>query len=144
MRPNVPAVLFLGSVACASAARAAEPKLCDRAVSTDVVLRQTGDADAPYEARILLRDAATDAVVPLQYRLSPGHPIQTDVGPGGEHAVFPAMKVSLALDEDASEVRYAIELKDADRVCQTHRGLVPVAGVVRAAPQPRLLPIDPR
>jgi hypothetical protein len=137
-------VVLMSAVACVSTARAQPPSRCARAVSTDVAIRQTGDADAPYEARILLSDVATGAVVPLEYQLSAGMPIETEIGPGQEPAVFPAMKVSLTLAEDASEVRYAIELKDAKRICQTHRGLVPVAGVARARRQPRLVPIEPR
>lgn len=129
--------------AVAASARAAQKPGCDQAISTDVALSRTDDPDTPYEARILLREERTGAVLPLEYRMSRGLPISGDItGPKG--GVFPAMRVSLALAEDGSDVRYAIEVLAAGAVCRSHRGLVPLAAPPQRKEGPRIVPLAPR
>ena len=130
--------------AVAGTARAAQPPAgCDHAISTDVALSRTDDPDTPYEARVLLREERTGAVLPLEYRLSKGVPIAGDIT-GAKDSPFPHLKVSISLAEDGSDVRYAIEQMAAGAVCRSHRGLVPLAAPPRRKEGPRLLPLAPR
>ena len=135
--------LLLCAVAGAVTARAGQPAGCDQAISTDVALSRTGDPDTPYEARVLIREERTGAALPLEYRLSRGLPISGDIT-GPKDGVFPPMKVSLALAEDGSDVRYAIELMAAGAVCRSHRGLVPLAPPPQRKDGPRIVPLGPR
>ncbi|MET0554716.1 MAG: hypothetical protein ABW221_16870 [Vicinamibacteria bacterium] len=130
---------------CAAAApvSAAEKASCDQAISTDVALSRTDDADTPYEARVLIREERTDAFLAFEYRLSRGVPISSDIT-GGKSDVFPPMRVSLALAEDGSDVRYAVELMAAGAVCRSHRGLVPLAPLPQREAGPRFVPLSPR
>jgi hypothetical protein len=129
--------------AVAASARAGEKARCDQAISTDVALSRTGDPDTPYEARVLLREERTGAVLPLEYRLSKGLPISGDIT-GPKDDVFPTMRVSLSLAEDGSDVRYAIELIAAGTVCRCHRGLVPLAPPPQRKEGPRFVPLAPQ
>jgi hypothetical protein len=107
--------LLLCAVASAATARAGEKAGCDQAISTDVALSRTDDPDTPYEARVLIREERTGAALPLEFRLSRGLPISSDIT-GQKSDVFPPMRVSLSLAEDGSDVRYAVELMAAGAV----------------------------
>jgi hypothetical protein len=135
--------LLLCATAGATTSRAAQsPAGCDHAISTDVALSRTDDADTPYEARVLLREERTGAVLPLEYRLSRGMPIAGDIT-GAADSPFPHLKVSISLAEDGSDVRYAIEQIAAGAVCRSHRGLVPLAAPPQRREGPRFLPLAP-
>jgi hypothetical protein len=129
--------------AVAASARAAQKPGCDQAISTDVALSRTDEPDTPYEARVLLREERTGAVLPLEYRLSRGVPISGDIT-GAADSPFPHLKVSISLAEDGSDVRYAIEQIAAGTVCRSHRGLVPLTAPPQRKDGPRLLPLAPR
>jgi hypothetical protein len=136
-------ILLLCAVGGAASVRAAQKAGCDQALSTDVALSLTDDADTPYEARVLLREERTGAVLPLEYRLSRGVPIAGDIT-GAADSPFPHLKVSISLAEDGSDVRYAIEQFAAGAVCRSHRGLVPLAAPPQRKEGPRIVPLAPR